>query len=77
MTRPQRYLFRMIVFLIIVAAACAALAPQLQGAFIANIVLNGLIVGVMFMPFMSMFPFVIIIPPPPVATAPFLLSDSV
>jgi len=49
MTRPQRYLFRMIVFLVIVAAACAALAPQLQSAFIANIMLNGLIVGVMFL----------------------------
>ena len=49
MTRPQRYLYRMIVFLVIVAAACAALAPQLQNAFVANIVLNGLIVGVLLL----------------------------
>ncbi len=48
MTRPQRYLFRMIGFLAAVAAACAVLSPQLKDAFIANVGLNGLIVGVLF-----------------------------
>lgn len=48
MTRPQRYLLRMIGFLAVVAAACAVLAPQLKDAFIANVGLNGLIVGVLF-----------------------------
>jgi hypothetical protein len=63
MTRPQRYLFRMIIFLIIVAAACAALAPQLQNAFVANIMLNGLIVGVMFLGIAYIFRQVIVLRP--------------
>jgi hypothetical protein len=45
MNRPQRYLFRMIAFVVIVAGACAALYPQLKDAFVANGVLNGLILG--------------------------------
>jgi hypothetical protein len=63
MTRPLRYLYRMIVFLVIVAAACAALAPQLQGAFAANIVLNGLIVGVLFLGVVYIFRQVIVLRP--------------
>ena len=63
MTRPQRYIFRMIVFLVIVAAACAALAPQLQSAFAANIMLNGLIVGVMFLGIVYIFRQVIVLRP--------------
>jgi hypothetical protein len=63
MTRPQRYLFRMIVFLIIVALACAALAPQLQGAFVANIVLNGLILGVLLLGISYIFRQVIVLRP--------------
>ena len=63
MTRPKRYLYRMIVFLVIVAAACAALAPQLQDAFVANIVLNGLIVGVLFLGVTYIFRQVIVLRP--------------
>ena len=63
MTRPQRYIVRMIVFLVIVAAACAALAPQLQSAFRANIMLNGLIVGVMFLGIIYIFRQVIVLRP--------------
>jgi len=63
MTRPQRYLFRMIVFLVIVVAACAALAPQLQSAFIANIMLNGLILGVLFLGIVYIFRQVIVLRP--------------
>ena len=63
MTRPQRYLFRMIVFLFIVALACAALAPQLQDAFVANIVLNGLIIGVLLLGIAYIFRQVIVLRP--------------
>ena len=63
MTRPKRYLYRMTVFLVIVAAVCAALAPQLQNAFVANIVLNGLIVGVLFLGIAYIFRQVIVLRP--------------
>src|SRR5690554_3691972 len=46
MTRPQTYLIRMLVFLALVLTAVAALAPRLSEAFMANAVLNGMIVGV-------------------------------
>jgi len=49
MTRPQRYLIRMSVFLALVAVACAVLAPQLVDAFVANVALNGMIIAVMFL----------------------------
>lgn len=46
MTRPSRYLVRMIVFLAAVAAVAAMLAAGLEHAFMANPALNGLILGV-------------------------------
>ncbi|HYN38028.1 MAG TPA: flagellar motor protein MotA, partial [Rhodospirillales bacterium] len=46
MTRPHRYLLRMLVFLAIVGGACALLYPGLQQAFLVNPPLNGLILGV-------------------------------
>jgi len=49
MTRPQRYLIRMTIFLVIFLAACATLAPQLEEAFLANTLMNGLIIGVLFL----------------------------
>jgi len=49
MTGPQRYLIRMTVFLVIFLAACATLAPQLEEAFLANTLLNGMIIGVLFL----------------------------
>ena len=55
MNRPQRYLFRMIAFVVIVAGACAALYPQLKDAFVANGVLNGLIVGVLLLGIVYIF----------------------
>ncbi len=48
MKRPTRYLIRMGIFLGIVSIAVAALAPSLQEAFIANAVMNGMILGVLF-----------------------------
>jgi hypothetical protein len=55
MNRPQRYLFRMIAFVVIVAGACAALYPQLKDAFVANGVLNGLILGVLLLGIIYIF----------------------
>jgi hypothetical protein len=55
MNRPQRYLFRMIAFVVIVAGACAALYPQLKDAFVANGVLNGLILGVLLLGIVYIF----------------------
>ncbi|WP_419903860.1 flagellar motor protein MotA [Kiloniella sp.] len=48
MKRPTRYLIRMGIFLGIVMTAIAALAPSLQEAFVANAVMNGMILGVLF-----------------------------
>lgn len=45
MTRPAKYLIRMVLFLAVVGAGIALLAPSLLAAFMANPVLNGIIVG--------------------------------
>ena len=63
MTRPQRYLTRMIVFLVIVTGACAALVGRLQDAFEANVGLNGLILGVLLLGIVYIFRQVIILRP--------------
>jgi hypothetical protein len=47
MTGPRRYLVRMIIFLLAVAAAVVLLFPRLQTAFLANPGLNGMILGVL------------------------------
>ena len=47
MTRPTLYLFRMMIFLGIVAAACYFVFDPLREAFLANAALNGLILGVL------------------------------
>jgi hypothetical protein len=49
MTRPRRYLARMLILLLAVAVAIAALAPQLGHAFMGNAPLNGLIVGILIL----------------------------
>lgn len=46
MTRPSRYLFRMVLFLMAVTAVGVLLEPGLEKAFLATPALNGLIVGV-------------------------------
>ena len=48
MTKPKRYLFRMVMFLLIVLAVGVALFPALQDAFMANAALNGMILGCLF-----------------------------
>ncbi len=47
MTRPTRFLIRMVIFLVIVALGGGALAQRLSGAFFANPLLNGMILGVL------------------------------
>ncbi len=47
MTRPTVFLFRMMVFLGCVSAACFFVFEPLQDAFLANAPLNGLILGVL------------------------------
>ena len=45
MTRPKRYLTRMVVFLLIVGVAGGFLFIPLRHAFLTNAVLNGVIFG--------------------------------
>ena len=47
MTRPQRYLLRMAVFVILVAAVAALLSQSLFAYFMGNPGVNGVIVGIM------------------------------
>lgn len=47
MTRPTRFLIRMLVFLSLVAVAAVLLYPRLADAFAANVVLNGMILLVL------------------------------
>ena len=63
MSRPQRYLVRMIIFLVIVAAACAVLLPQLRDAFLANPIFNGLILAVLALGILYIFRQVIMLNP--------------
>ncbi len=45
MTRPERFLTRMILFLVVVAVVCGLLFPALRSAFMNNAPLNGVILG--------------------------------
>ncbi len=47
MTRPQRFLTRMIIFVMAIAALTAVLSPTLAGAYLASPALNTLILAVM------------------------------
>ena len=63
MNRPQRYLIRMSIFLVIVTISIAALSPQLLSAFMANAVLNGLILGVLLLGIAYIFRQVVLLRP--------------
>ncbi|MFQ6018215.1 MAG: flagellar motor protein MotA [Kiloniellaceae bacterium] len=63
MTRPQSYLFPMIVFLLIVGAVCFALYAPLQKAFSANAIFNGMILGVLLFGIGYIFRQVIVLRP--------------
>src|ERR1700739_604083 len=47
LTRPRRFLNRMIVFLLAVIVVCTVIAPALYKAFMGNPALNGIIMGAM------------------------------
>ncbi len=49
MASPQTYVIRMAIFVGVVIALCAILYGPLQRAFFANVPLNGLILGVLFL----------------------------
>jgi hypothetical protein len=55
MTRPRQYLIRMLIVVLAVAAAVAALAPQLAAAFMGNPALNGLILGILVLGIVYVF----------------------
>lgn len=55
MTRPTRYLTRMVVFLLIVGVAVVFLFPTLRIAFSANMVLNGVILGALLIGIIQAF----------------------
>lgn len=55
MSRPSRFLVRMIAFLAVVAAVAGILLPQIQKAFMANAPFNGLILGVLLLGILFIF----------------------
>lgn len=63
MTRPNRYLLRMVVFLTVVALVAAILAPGLVHAFMSNPGLNGLIIGVFLVGIVMNFRQVLLLKP--------------
>jgi len=63
MSRPSRFLLRMVFFLLGVAAAAGVLLPQLQKAFWANPLFNGLILGVLLLGILFVFRQVIMLRP--------------
>jgi hypothetical protein len=88
LTRPQRFLNRMILFLIAVIVVCAVIAPALYNAFMGNPALNGIIMGAMLVGIIYIFREVLLLNPEvawienyrrnqgaPPAAAPRLLSS--
>jgi hypothetical protein len=63
MSRLQRYLTRMILFLVVVLAIAVALFPVLQSAFLVNPALNGLILGVLLLGILYSFRQVLMLRP--------------
>jgi hypothetical protein len=55
MTKPRRYLLRMILFLTAVGVVLALLFPGLQRAFFTNVPLNSFILGVFFLGILNNF----------------------
>ena len=63
MTRPQRFLNRMILFLAAVIVICAVIAPALYSAFMGNPALNGIIMGAMLVGIIYIFREVMLLNP--------------
>jgi hypothetical protein len=55
MTQPSRFLGRMGLFLLMVAGVISLLIPALYSAFMSNAVLNGVIIGVLFIGILHVF----------------------
>jgi hypothetical protein len=63
LTRPQRFLNRMILFLVAVIIVCAVIAPALYSAFMGNPALNGIIMGAMLVGIIYIFREVMLLNP--------------
>ena len=63
MTKPQAYLIRMALFLLVVFGAALLLLGPLRAAFLANTVLNGVILGVLLIGIIHMFRLVLMLRP--------------
>ncbi|MDJ0611195.1 MAG: flagellar motor protein MotA [Kiloniellales bacterium] len=63
MTRPHRFLIRMIFFLLAVIAACSLIVVPLSKAFLANAALNGMILAVLVLGIIYIFRQVIMLRP--------------
>ena len=63
MTKPQAYLIRMALFLLIVFGAAFLLLGPLRATFLSNTVLNGVILGVLLIGIIHMFRLVLMLRP--------------
>jgi len=63
MTKPRKYLIRMVLFVVAAFVLCAILFLPLRGAFLANAPLNGFIVGVLVLGIIYNFRQVILLYP--------------
>ncbi|NUB14560.1 flagellar motor protein MotA [Azospirillum brasilense] len=63
MTRPERFLTRMILFLVVVGSVTALLFPALRAAFMNNPALNGLILGTLIAGILFIFRQVLMLRP--------------
>ncbi len=63
LTQPQRFLVRMILFLVLVAAVLIAIHRPIQHIFMANPVLNGLVIGVLCIGILYVFRQVLMLRP--------------
>jgi hypothetical protein len=63
LTRIQGFIIRMVLFLLVVGVGVAALYPQMRYAFFANPVLNGMIIGVLFIGILYIFRTIVMLKP--------------
>src|SRR3546814_15250135 len=63
LTQPQRFLVRMIVFLVLVAAVLTAIQRPIRHIFMANPVLNGLVIGVLCIGILYVFRQILLLRP--------------
>jgi hypothetical protein len=63
LTRPQRFLNRMMLFLIAVIVICTVIAPALYSAFMGNPALNGIIMAAMLVGIVYIFREVMLLKP--------------